>query len=437
MSNKFTCKEVRLFVIINKIWYNIYVVVTLKKLNIKQKNWILLLISIFLICSFSVLIIIGAFSNKLIIESTRFICIILLILATILGVVATYNIIKNKRRRLFKTWQNRLFSILIGLYAVGCCSFLFILYGPFPNFREWLITTAMATMNHQHYCKWFYNDEIIQKILDNNITIEAEGETDPSLIDKDLVLDNYVDHYEKELIEHEEGELYKIVKFKLNGQQAYMAAVYDASRITVGISKFYPDRGQYVSTMAKAYKAPLAINGGGFTDPNGNSTGGTPMGVTIANGKVITGEASGMNEGGVIGFTNNGILVLKKNTNTTELLNMGVRDAVTMGPFLIVNGEKSKFKGNGGWGVAARTAIGQRKDGIVLFLVVDSNTTRTKGATIVDLANVMEKYGCINAANLDGGTSSVMSVDGEIINDPIDSTGAHKTRGVPTIFMVK
>ena len=48
-----------------------------------------------------------------------------------------------------------------------------------------------------------------------NITIEVEGETDPSLIDKDLVLDNYVDHYEKELIEHEEGELYKIVHISL------------------------------------------------------------------------------------------------------------------------------------------------------------------------------------------------------------------------------
>ena len=56
---------------------------------------------------------------------------------------------------------------------------------------------------------------------------------------------------------------------------------------------------------------------------------------------------------------------------------------------------------------------------------------------MVDLTKIMENYGAINAANLDGGTSSVMVEHGEIINDPIDSTGAHKTRGIPTIFMVK
>ena len=96
-----------------------------------------------------------------------------------------------------------------------------------------------------------------------------------------------------------------------------------------------------------------------------------------------------------------------------------------MAPFLIVNGKPSFIKGNGGWGIAARTAIGQRKDGIVLFLVVDSNYNRTKGATMADLVDIMQKYGAVNAANLDGGTSSVMVVEGEMINDPIDSANRH------------
>ena len=46
----------------------------------------------------------------------------------------------------------------------------------------------------------------------------------------------------------------------------------------------------------------------------------------------------------------------------------------------------------------------------------------------------MQRYGAYNAANLDGGTSSVMSVNGKLINDPIDSTGAHKTRYIATGF---
>ena len=51
-----------------------------------------------------------------------------------------------------------------------------------------------------------------------------------------------------------------------------------------------------------------------------------------------------------------------------------------------------------------------------------------------DLIEIMQNYGAYNAANLDGGTSSVMSVNGKLINDPIDSTGAHKTRYIATGF---
>lgn len=128
--------------------------------------------------------------------------------------------------------------------------------------------------------------------------------------------------------------------------------------------------------------------------------------------------------------------MLRKSVDAKNLINEGIRDAVTMGPFLIVNGKPSIVKGNGGWGIAARTAIGQRKDGIVLFLVVDSNISRTKGATLKDLLDIMQRYGAVNASNLDGGTSSVMVENGEMINDPIDSAGRHRTRGIPTIFKV-
>ena len=113
-----------------------------------------------------------------------------------------------------------------------------------------------------------------------------------------------------------------------------------------------------------------------------------------------------------------------------------VRDAVTFAPFLIVNGKSSEILGNGGWGTAPRTVIGQRKDGIILFLVLDGRTVKKPGADMDDLIEIMENYGAYNAANLDGGTSSVMYANGRIINDPIDSTGAHKTRFISTGFIV-
>ena len=187
--------------------------------------------------------------------------------------------------------------------------------------------------------------------------------------------------------------------------------------------------------MAEENDAVVAINGGGFYDPNYNSSGGIPQGIVIKDGKVVTNRTY-TKTGGIIGFTNDNKLVLGKMT-ASEALAMGVRDAVTFGPFLIVNGTPSFIKGNGGWGTAPRTAIGQRKDGIVLFLVIDGRTITRPGADMVDLTEIMTNYGAYNAANLDGGTSCGLVVEGELINDPINSDGQHMTRPIATGFIVK
>ena len=63
---------------------------------------------------------------------------------------------------------------------------------------------------------------------------------------------------------------------------------------------------------------------------------------------------------------------------------------------------------------------------------------------MADLVEIMQRYGAVNAANLDGGTSSVMvekhgsgdSATYDMLNDPIDSANRHRTRGIPTIFKV-
>ena len=54
-----------------------------------------------------------------------------------------------------------------------------------------------------------------------------------------------------------------------------------------------------------------------------------------------------------------------------------------------------------------------------------------------DLVEIMQRYGAYNAANLDGGTSSALVVNGEIVNDPMDASGNHRTRPVATSFIFK
>ena len=404
-------------------------------MNTKKKGIILLWVSIFVIFTSLIFFVIGCNSDYLVGNMSKRFALMFLILAIILLAYSIFLIIRFRLSNAFKKGKMIAISIIVAIYALGCSSFLFILYGPNDTFRTWLITTAMTTMNHQYYCKWFYSDEMINEVLSQNYVAEGDESTDTSLIDFDETT-VYANEYEKEILEHDEDDLFKIIEFKVNGCDAYLAAIYDPSKISVGVSKYIGVGGQYVYDMAKQQGAVLAINGGGFYDPNYNSNGANPLGVTIADGKIITDDAYSSNNGGIIGFDWANKLVLMRDANGKEALAAGVRDAVTMGPFLIVNGKMADIKGNGGCGYAARTAIGQRKDGIVLMLVVDSNEFRTQGASIKDLAEIMERYGAINAANLDGGTSSAMVLNGALINDPIDSALRHKTRGIPTMFKV-
>ena len=188
-----------------------------------------------------------------------------------------------------------------------------------------------------------------------------------------------------------------------------------------------------VTTMAQNNDAVLAINGGRFSDPGYSSNGGVPRGVTYSNGECMTSYTYN-STGGIVGFNEDDVLVLSSTCTKAEAEELNIRDCVTCGPFLIVNGQASEVLGNGGWGTAPRTAIGQRQDGTVLMLVLDGRRLSMPGADMDDLIEIMQNYGAYNAANLDGGTSSVMAVNGELINDPIDSTGAHKTRYIATGF---
>ena len=87
-----------------------------------------------------------------------------------------------------------------------------------------------------------------------------------------------------------------------------------------------------------------------------------------------------------------------------------------------------------GGGKNPRTAIGQRADGAVLLLVVDGRQADSLGATFKDLAYVMKEYGAVNACAMDGGTSSQMVYQGEVLNHPYSPTGPRKC---PTAWLVR
>lgn len=333
--------------------------------------------------------------------------------------------------------KKKVFIGILSFFITLMLGGLFLLYGPFPNFRNWLVTTAMTTMNHQYLAKMFYSNETIEKILEENKIIEPNQDTDLSIIDtSDITTKVYKDKYEKEILEHKKEEKYKMIEVSGKNYSGYLVAIYDPSKVTVVTSKNLGMKGQYLIDMAKENKALVAINGGGFIDENGLGTGAEVSGIVIRDGKILNRNRY-TRAGGLIGFTKENKLYLGKVKSAEEAIQLGIRDAVEFGPYLIVNGEASKVVGNGGYGLHPRTVIGQRKDGVVLFLVIDGRRVGCMGADMDDLIEIMKRYGAYNAANLDGGNSSALIIKNKLINHPINWDEKEETRPIATGFMLK
>lgn len=335
--------------------------------------------------------------------------------------------------------MNKLRKYLIGFIVVDCLflfSFVFLFYGPWNGFRTFWITTSMTTKSHQYLAKWFYSDETIKKVLSENIVVPVDEVTDTSLIKlKKYSTSIYKNKYEKEILQHEEDEEYKLIKVSGKGYNGFLVAIYDPSRVYLATTNYLGITGEDILSVSKREQAKVIINGNGFHDPNWNSNGSTPHGTVIKDGKIVSKFRKSHWGGGFIGFTRENVLVLGSMSDE-EALKVGYRDAVEFGPFLMINGKRSFVKGNGGWGVAPRTVIGQRRDGIVLFLVINGRLATSIGADMIELCDIMENYGAYNAANLDGGASSELVINHKIINTPV-AGGKYGLREIPTFWVYK
>ncbi len=313
--------------------------------------------------------------------------------------------------------------LVILLFLVGV---VFVLEkGPSRTATELFVNSAMETSAGKFLARVFISAEELEEIINANSIQSTDEVTDTTLIDfeKSDDDDRFVD---------EDGDGLVLLNIEGATYNGKMLIVKDPSRVTVGISGPY-GAGYYGKTViqtAQKYEAVAAVNGGGFVDINGAGIGGEPIGLVISGGKLLWGSLQETYE--VIGLDNNNTLVVGKMT-AQEALNRGVRDAISFGPILIVNGKSSDVSGNGS-GLNPRTAIGQRKDGSIILLVLDGRQINSIGATYGDLIDIMHEYGAVNAANCDGGSSSVMYYKGEYITS---SCSIYGPRLIPTTIIVK
>lgn len=183
------------------------------------------------------------------------------------------------------------------------------------------------------------------------------------------------------------------------------------------------------SSIAKSNNAILAINGDYY--------GVQQSGYVIRNGIVYRDTAKGSD---VLCIYANGTMEVVSDSEYTadELEKKGVWQAFTFGPALVENstvtvGENDEV----GRAMASnpRTAIGMIDTNHFVFVVSDGRTSESSGLSLYELGQFMQKLGVKTAYNLDGGGSSTMYFNGQVVNNPT-TNGRIKERGVSDIVYI-
>ncbi len=385
--------------------------------------------------------------------------------------------------------------VRIGLIAVGgllgavVVGFLVVFYTPFfPDARTQYILMTLHTSN-PWLATAFFSEETISQVLEENKVEAPEGNTDPGLIQvggttastsqgtatttaptttvtgtsttkassattttrattttttrkptttakpaqEPRVMFPVAPRAEEG--KYEVTPLYSddgmdILQIPGDGYVARLIRVADPSRVSLGITKDFMKRGEKLHNMCERLGAIAGINAGGFDDPGGHGKGGVPTRICVKDYEILFTDGEKTHK--IIGFNADNVLILGEFTDE-EIREQRIRDAVAFGPYLILNEEKATTFGAAG-GKDPRAAIGQTADGMVLLLTVDGRQIGMEGANMKQVMDILWDFGAVNAANLDGGSSTTMALNGEVINKPCGPAGA---RYLPNGWIVK
>lgn len=333
----------------------------------------------------------------------------------------------------------KVFSFLGVTVAMVLVALIFtivlICHGPSESAKELFATTILETGQLKFLANVFLSKDEIQAIVDKNSLQDMQEEIDTNLIKTEV-------NKEKKLIE--------IEKVSGNNFEGTMMIVNDPSKISLATTYPWGEYGKELGVIVDEANAIAGVNGGIYYS-SGNK-GGRPYGVTVSNGE-IQDISLGLTGLYLIGFDEDNLLRIinlegmNKDSVQKLVKDEKIRDAISFQEEasdknnhfvkLIINGEKRELNGMGS-GANPRTAIGQRKDGSVLILVTDGRGKNGHlGATASDLIEIMAEYGAMNAANLDGGSSSSLYYNKEYLMTSVTFYYSNSSWKLPTAFVVK
>jgi exopolysaccharide biosynthesis protein len=308
------------------------------------------------------------------------------------------------------------------LLLIAACTFItssfLYLTPPGEDIRLFLAKTVITTQ-HREWAWIFVGAErrdVLVKEMQDLTELNAEEKQNLGAVNyKNRKLDSLVK------VEDISGKLWK-------GKRMY---VYDPTTIRVVVPSTQGE-GERITSMVQRTSAVAGVNAGGFNDPDGLGNGFAPIGAIMSAGNIFYTDQTSSIPQHIVGFTKEGTLIIGK-YSLNELLKLNVTEAVSFYPRVIANGKPLITKGDGGWGRAPRTAVGQKADGTVIFIVIDGRQTSSVGATLREVQDLFLEDNVINAGFLDGGASSEMVYNNELITSPSSRYGE---RRLPSAFLI-
>lgn len=369
----------------------------------------------------------------------------------------------TKKRKPQKGIKKRYIIVPIAVLASLCALYLTAVFSTVPFIEKWRtiwIETAMTTADHQWLATAFIPGSVIDKVMAqknnasdviggsehlNNADETTSADTEKPLPDEpdeplpeepdgsDILGQNKLvvggnDYAGYKVLVNDTDEGIVISEIHENGYRGKIMLIDDPSRVFLGTTDKKDTEGLRIKAMMSLYGAVAGINASGFADPNDQGTGSDIVGMSY----------DGEFWGEYVDFYDSILITTENRLVVGRVLDWekyNIRAGIQFGPVLIADGE-AMVSGSGGYGIQPRTAIGQREDGVIVFLVIDGRQIGwSLGCTVEDLVNILQKYNVINAACCDGGSSSVLAYKGEVITKN-SSLNPDYGRRLPNAFLV-
>lgn len=202
-----------------------------------------------------------------------------------------------------------------------------------------------------------------------------------------------------------------VVRVEGSGYRGALVIAKDPSKLSIYPSQHLGSYGENVGVIAERHNGLVAMTASGFIDPEGTGNGGLLTGYSMMNGESYEGKPY------LWGYKR---LEIHEDdlfyiTDTSNPVGEGTRDAVEFTPALIVDGQILIDENNDWNGLNPRACIGQSGKGEVLMLAIEGRQTTSLGTGVAECAKILARHDCMQAMNLDGGTSAILWYDGEYI----------------------